>query len=158
MSEQEISRCSKAIYSNLLHLNYLDISYNTVAYEAIEYLFPTEGNFEEGCSKLAYLNLLRVKCVHVKLLKKLITALPKLNCLNELVVNAFYVCQCRNVNEHSLCVCYKTRVYAIFPQSVFCSREITVHPTLLQHFSDRCGISKERKTILDSCLEFVKII
>ena len=67
----------------------MDISYNTVEYEAIEYLLPTEGNFEEGYPKLAYLNLLRVKCVDVKLLKKLITALPKLSCLSsELVVNA----------------------------------------------------------------------
>ena len=67
----------------------MDISYNTVEFEAIEYLLPTEGNFVEGCPKLAYLNLCRVKCVDVKLLKKIINALPKLNCLSsELVVNA----------------------------------------------------------------------
>ena len=79
----------RAIAGNMPHLKYLDISSITVEPKFIEYLLPTEDNPLGGCKELAYLNLCQVKEVDVMLLKKIILALPKLNCLrHELVVNA----------------------------------------------------------------------
>ena len=79
----------RAIAANMPHLMHLRISYCTVRPEAIEYLLPTEDNALGGCPELVELNLYGIICVDVKLLKKILLALPKLKFLaHELVVNA----------------------------------------------------------------------
>ena len=78
----------RAIAANLHHLKYLNFSKSEVDPKAIEYLLPTEDNVLGGCPELVELDLWRVNNVDVKLLKKLILALPKLRSLkHELIVN-----------------------------------------------------------------------
>ena len=78
----------RAIAANLHHLKYLNFSKSEVDPKAIEYLLPTEDNVLGGCPKLVELDLWNVKNVDVKLLKKLILALPKLRSLKHwLLVN-----------------------------------------------------------------------
>ena len=71
------------------HLKSLDIRGCTVEPKAIEYLLPTEDNALGGCPELVILDLTCIASVDVKLLKKIILAIPKLRILkHELLVNA----------------------------------------------------------------------
>ena len=79
----------RAIAGNMPHLKLLNISFCTVEPRAIEYLLPTEENALGGCPELVELYLYGIICVDVKLLKKILLALPKLRYLkHELLVNA----------------------------------------------------------------------
>ena len=79
----------RAIAGNMPHLKYLDISCCIVKHKAIKYLLPTEDNTLGGCPKLVELNLSCILSVDVKLLKKILLALPKLRFLgHELLVYA----------------------------------------------------------------------
>ena len=79
----------RAIGANMPHLKLLYISYCTVKSKAIKYLLPTEDNALGGCPELVELDLLGIITVDVKLLKKIILALPKLRFLgHQLLVNA----------------------------------------------------------------------
>ena len=79
----------RAIAANMPNLQRLDISYCTAEPKAIEYLLPTEDNVLGGCPELVVLNLRRITSIDVKLLKKIILALPKLrNLEHNLVVTA----------------------------------------------------------------------
>ena len=71
------------------HLKYLDIAYCTYKPKAIGCLLPTRDNVLGGCPELVELHLAGNTHVGVKLLKKIILALPKLRSLkHELLVNA----------------------------------------------------------------------
>ena len=79
----------RAIATKMPHLKYLDITNCTVEAHTIAYLLPTKDNALGGCPQLVYLDLSLVDNVDVKLLKKILLALPKLKYLNhKLLVNA----------------------------------------------------------------------
>ena len=101
----------RAIASNLHHLKYLDISYSDVDSKSIEYLLPTDDNALGGCPELVDLDLSHVIRVDVKLLKKIILALPKLRSLkHELLVNALGVLTEEEMGLDT--ARYLTRLYA----------------------------------------------
>ena len=79
----------RGIATNMHHLKSLYMSNCVVEPKAIEYLLPTEDNTLGGCPKLVDLSLWGIRNVDVKLLKKIILALPKLRFLeHELLVDA----------------------------------------------------------------------
>ena len=79
----------RAIAVNMHHLKYLDLSDSIYKPKAIECLLPTRDNVLGGCPELVELDLARNTHVGIKLLKKIILALPKLRSLkHELLVNA----------------------------------------------------------------------
>ena len=79
----------RAIAANMPHLKYLDICDCIYRPKAIECLLPTRDNVLGGCPELVELDLVGNTHVGVKLLKKIILALPKLrNLKHELLVNA----------------------------------------------------------------------
>ena len=79
----------RSISTSMHLLKSLNICGCTVDPKAIEYLLPTEDNALGGCPQLVVLDLRCISSVDVKLLKKIILALPKLRILkHELIVNA----------------------------------------------------------------------
>ena len=79
----------RAIAANMHHLKYLDISYCTIEPKGIEYLLPTEDNALGGCPELVVFDMVGNLAIDVKLLQKIILALPKLRSLkHELLINA----------------------------------------------------------------------
>ena len=79
----------RAIAANMHQLKYLDLSDCIYKPKAIGCLLPTRDNVLGGCPELVELDLARNKHVGVKLLKKIILALPKLRSLkHELLINA----------------------------------------------------------------------
>ena len=79
----------RAIATNMHHLKHLDITDCKVEPKSIEHLLPTEINALGGCPELVELNLSYIISVDVKLLKKIILALPKLRRLkHDLIINA----------------------------------------------------------------------
>ena len=80
----------RAIAGNMPNLKCLDISCCTVEPKTIEYLLPTKDNALGGCPELVELDVFGIITVDVKLLKKILLALPKLRFLgHQLLVNAF---------------------------------------------------------------------
>ena len=88
--DNKYDRVLRAIAANMHHLKSLNICCCTVDHpKSIEYLLPTEDNTLGGCPELVELDLSCVHNVDVKLLKKIILALPKLRSLNnDFLVNA----------------------------------------------------------------------
>ena len=79
----------RAIGANMHHLMYLDISGCNVEHKSIEHLLPVRDNPLGGCPHLVEMDLSCNINVDVKLLKKIILALPKLRSLkHELLVYA----------------------------------------------------------------------
>ena len=82
-------RVLRAIAANMHHLKSLNLSDWTVESKDVECLLPTEDNDLGGCPELVELDLWYTTSVDVKLLKKIILALPKLRCLkNNSLVDA----------------------------------------------------------------------
>ena len=79
----------RAIGANMHHLMYLDIPGCYVEPKSIEHLLPARDNALDGCPHLVELDLSCNMSIDVKLLKKIILALPKLRSLkHELLVYA----------------------------------------------------------------------
>ena len=76
----------KAISTSMPQLKTLDITDAKVSPSAIIYLLPTEGPPRRGCPNLKAINLLKIKCIDVTLLKKIIMSLPKLQYVGHLLM------------------------------------------------------------------------
>ena len=91
-------RVIRAIAANMHHLKSLSLSRWKVESKAIEYLLPTEDNTLGGCPELVHLDLWSTVSVDVKLLKKIILALPKLRTLK----NAFLIAALGDFTEKEI--------------------------------------------------------
>ena len=75
-----------AMSTSIPHLEWLDITGANVSSSAIRYLLPTEGPLRRGCPELIAINMSRVKCIDVDMLKDFILGLSKLEVLVHLLM------------------------------------------------------------------------
>ena len=72
--------------TSIPHLELLDITGANVSSRAIKYLLPTKGPPRRGCPELRFINISRIKCIDVDMLKDFIIGLPKLEILEHLLM------------------------------------------------------------------------
>ena len=75
-----------AISTGMPHLEVLDITGANVSSRAIRHLLPTEGPLRRGCPELIAIDMSRIKCIDVDMLKDFILGLPKLKVLEHLLM------------------------------------------------------------------------
>ena len=85
-SQTRDSEVLRAISTCMPHLQWLDIAHTKASLSAIRCLLPTEDEPGRGCPELILISLWGIKHINVEFLKGIIIGLPKLICLEHLLM------------------------------------------------------------------------